>query len=184
MPGRPGRSRVISRAARQPRGARRDRRSTSISSDTDRLVAFSTQLRNVHQRLRKALDLARRSIDGEFDDAAGQDLLLYCRGFCAALSGHHRSEDGGLFPQVIAEHPGLKPVIANLMSDHNMLEHLIGQLTAAMDADAGPDELHRHLDGIGAVMETHFKYEESQLLVVLDALALEGEPGRLLGDLA
>lgn len=70
------------------------------------------------------------------------------------------------------------------MSDHNMLEHLIGQLTAAMESDADPDELHRHLDGIGAVMETHFRYEESQLLVVLDALALEGEPTQLLGDLA
>ncbi|MFG3343141.1 hemerythrin domain-containing protein [Glycomyces sp. NPDC048151] len=158
----------------------------TIHSDTDRLVAFSTQLRNVHQRLRKALDLARRSIDGEFDDGdtAGQDLLLFCRGFCSALSGHHRSEDGGLFPQVIAEHPELKPVIANLMSDHNMLEHLIGQLTAAMDSDAGADELHRHLDGIGAVMETHFRYEENQLLKVLDALAIEGDPTALLGDLA
>jgi hypothetical protein len=65
-----------------------------------------------------------------------------------------------------------------------MLEHLIGQLTAAIASDAGPDELHRHLDGIGAVMETHFRYEESQLLLVLDALALEGEPTQLLGDLA
>ncbi|MEU5157604.1 hemerythrin domain-containing protein [Glycomyces sp. NPDC021274] len=157
---------------------------TSISSDTDRLVAFSTQLRNVHQRLRQALDLARRSIDGEFEEEGGQDLLLFCRGFCSALSGHHRSEDGGLFPQVVAEHPDLKPVIGKLMTDHNMLEHLIGQLTAAMDSDADPDELHRHLDGIGAVMETHFRYEESQLLVVLDALALDGEPTRLLGDLA
>lgn len=70
------------------------------------------------------------------------------------------------------------------MTDHNMLEHLIGRLTAAMDSGAGPDELHRHLDGISAVMETHFRYEESQLLVILDALALEGEPAQLLGDLA
>jgi len=175
---------TIVRGALVPWAGRRDRRSLSISSETDRLVAFSTQLRNVHQRLRKSLDLARRSIDGEFDETAGQDLLLFCRGFCSALNGHHRSEDGGLFPQIIAEHPDLKPVIANLMSDHNMLEHLIGQLTAAMDSDAEPDELHRHLDGIGAVMETHFRYEENQLLAVLDALALEGEPTELLGDLA
>ncbi|MCC3765636.1 hemerythrin domain-containing protein [Glycomyces sp. TRM65418] len=148
------------------------------------MVAFSTQLRSVHQRLRQALDLARRSIDGEFADEAGQDLLLFCRGFCSALSGHHRSEDGGLFPQIVAEHPELEPVIANLMSDHNMLEHLIGGLSADMDADADPEDLHRHLDGIGAVMETHFGYEERRLLTVLDALALDGEPTDLLGDLA
>jgi len=70
------------------------------------------------------------------------------------------------------------------MTDHNMLEHLLGGLTAAIDEGADDDALHRHLDGIGAVMETHFRYEESQLLTVLDALALEGTPTELLGDLA
>ncbi len=70
------------------------------------------------------------------------------------------------------------------MSDHNMLDHLIGRLTAAMEADADEETLHSHLDGIGAVMETHFRYEEHQLLTVLDALALTGEPTALLGDLA
>ncbi|SDE21514.1 DNA-binding response regulator, NarL/FixJ family, contains REC and HTH domains [Glycomyces harbinensis] len=156
----------------------------AISSDTDRLVAFGAQLRSVHQRLRQALDLARRSIDGEFEGPPGQDLLLFCRGFCSALSGHHRSEDGGLFPQIIAEHPELKPVISNLMTDHNMLEHLLGNLSAAIDAGEDPETLHSHLDGIGAVMETHFGYEERQLLSVLDTLALEGTPNDLLGDLA
>jgi hemerythrin-like domain-containing protein len=170
--------------SRRPTGAGRREHKEPTISDTDRLVAFSTQLRTVHQRLRQALDLARRSIDGEFADEAGPDLLVFCRGFCSALSGHHRSEDGGLFPQVIAAHPELKPVIANLMSDHNMLEHLIGGLAAAIDADADPDELHRHLDGISAVMETHFGYEERQLLAVLDALAVDGAPTELLGDLA
>ncbi|MEU6861547.1 hemerythrin domain-containing protein [Glycomyces sp. NPDC046736] len=136
----------------------------------------------MHQRLRRALDLARRSVDGEFEGTA--DLLVFCRGFCSALSGHHRSEDGGLFPQITAEHPELAPVIAKLMTDHNMLEHLIGRLVAAMDEGADADTLHDHLDGIGAIMETHFGYEERQLLTVLDALALEGPATALLGDLA
>ncbi|MQM26705.1 hemerythrin domain-containing protein [Glycomyces sp. NEAU-7082] len=154
-----------------------------MSSETDRLVAFSTQLRSVHQRLRQALDLARRSIDGEFEEV-GQDLLVYCRGFCAALSGHHQSEDRGLFPEITAAHPELAPVVANLVRDHNMLEHLLGGFAAAIDAGADDETLHRHLDGIGAVMETHFGYEERQLLTVLDTLALEGDPRTLLGDLA
>jgi hypothetical protein len=33
-------------------------------------------------------------------------------------------------------------------------------------------------------METHFGYEERQLLTVLDALAVDGTPTELLGDLA
>ncbi|WP_081913553.1 hemerythrin domain-containing protein [Glycomyces sp. NRRL B-16210] len=172
------------RGAPPLRAGRRASEETDISSDTDRLVAFSAQLRAVHQRLRQALDLARRSVDGEFEDSPGQDLLVFCRGFCSALSGHHRSEDGGLFPQILAEHPELKPVVANLMSDHNMLEHLIGGFTAAIEAEADADALHDHLDGIGAVMETHFGYEERQLLTILDTLALQGTPQTLLGDLA
>jgi hypothetical protein len=70
------------------------------------------------------------------------------------------------------------------MTDHNMLEHLIGNLSAALDAGEDPETLHRHLDGIGAVMETHFGYEERRLLTVLDALALDGTAKDLLGDLA
>ncbi|MEU5875552.1 hemerythrin domain-containing protein [Glycomyces sp. NPDC047369] len=170
-------------AGRRPPG-RRAPKEHDISSETDRLVAFSTQLRAVHQRLRQALDLARRQVDDEFDDRGGEDLLVFCRGFCAALSGHHQSEDRGLFPEITAAHPELEPVIANLMRDHNMLEHLLGGFAAALDAGADDDTLHRHLDGISAVMETHFGYEERQLLTVLDALVLEADPKHLLGDLA
>ncbi|GAA1691756.1 hypothetical protein GCM10009830_44390 [Glycomyces endophyticus] len=75
-------------------------------------------------------------------------------------------------------------MIANLVRDHNMLEHLLGGFAAAIDARADDDTLHRHLDGIGAVMETHFGYEERQLLAVLDTLALGGDPKALLGELA
>ncbi|WP_460497739.1 hemerythrin domain-containing protein [Glycomyces tarimensis] len=148
------------------------------------MVAFSSQLLEVHERLRRALNLARRSIDGEVDVPAGQDLLVFCHGFCSALSGHHRSEDVGLFPQIVAERPDLAPVIGKLMTDHDMLEHLIGEFAAAMASGEDAESLHRHLDGIGAIMESHFGYEERELLSVLDAVAPEGEARTLLGDLA
>ncbi|THV33413.1 hemerythrin domain-containing protein [Glycomyces buryatensis] len=69
-----------------------------MSSESNRIVAFSTQLREVHHRLRAAMDLARSSIDGDIEVPEGQDLLVFYRGFCAAISGHHSSEDKGLFP--------------------------------------------------------------------------------------
>ncbi|WP_211234798.1 hemerythrin domain-containing protein [Glycomyces arizonensis] len=161
-----------------------DTRGSTISSETDRLVAFSGQLRAVHRRLRRALELARQSIDGEVDLPAGLDLPVFCRGFCSALSDHHRSEDTGLFPELLAARPDLRPVVDNLMRDHNMLEHLLGEFSAALSSEAEPEALHRHLDGIGAIMESHFGYEEHQLISVLDAAALHGDPRTLLGDLA
>ncbi|WP_211228652.1 hemerythrin domain-containing protein [Glycomyces tenuis] len=161
-----------------------DTKGPTISSETDRMAAFGGQLRAVHQRLRQALELARRSIDGEVDIPEGLDLLVFCRGFCSALSGHHRSEDTGLFPEILAARPDLKPVVDDLVRDHNMLEHLLGEFSAALSSEADPEALHRHLDGIGAIMESHFGYEERRLIEVLDAVAPDGDPRTLLGELA
>ncbi|MGH8881309.1 MAG: hypothetical protein ACRD0P_28835, partial [Stackebrandtia sp.] len=63
---------------------------------TDRLTAWGDELRQVHRKLRSALTLARVSLDGGDETAAPSgDLLLFCRGFCSALTGHHR----GIAPQ-------------------------------------------------------------------------------------
>jgi hemerythrin-like domain-containing protein len=139
-----------------------------------RLVAWGDELRDVHQRLRRALAVARESVDGGLDEArpASTDLLLFCRGFCAALSGHHSAEDGALFPEIVAARPDLAPVIAKLTQDHSMIEYLISGLEASLRTGGSPEELHQHLDGIEAVMETHFRYEERQLVTVLNSIDL------------
>lgn len=143
---------------------------------SDRIIAWGDQLRRVHVQLRRALALAREAVEDVADGTqpeggpgAARELLLFCHGFCAALSGHHRAEDGALFPQVVAAHPELAPVVAKLTQDHSMIEYLIGGLDAALTRGAPAEETLRHLDGIEAVMETHFGYEERQLVAVLDA---------------
>ncbi|MGH3655537.1 MAG: hypothetical protein ACRDUA_02665 [Micromonosporaceae bacterium] len=64
-----------------------------------------------------------------------------------------------------------------------MIGHLLAGLRAAVDRSAPPAELNRHLEGIAAVMESHFRYEERQLLTVLDTLALDADPHDVLGPL-
>jgi hemerythrin-like domain-containing protein len=137
-------------------------------------------MRTVHHRLREALRLVQDSLDLE---EALSDLLLYCRGFCAALDGHHRAEDSTLFPAIAAAHPELRPVLRKLEQDHSMIGYLLGGLRAAVERSAGPDELRRHLDGVSAIMESHFRYEERQLLTVLEALDLHADPQAALGPL-
>ncbi|MDN5796053.1 MAG: hypothetical protein L0H79_09930 [Intrasporangium sp.] len=44
-------------------------------------------------------------------------------------------------------------------------------------------ELDRHLAGIAAIMESHFRYEERQLFTVLETLALHANPHDVLGPL-
>jgi hypothetical protein len=66
---------------------------------------------------------------------------------------------------------------------HSMIAHLLGGLEEAVDRSAAPAELDRHLDGIAAIMESHFRYEERQLLSVLETLALDADPTAVLGPL-
>ena len=64
-----------------------------------------------------------------------------------------------------------------------MIAHLLGGLLDALDRSASPAELDRHLEGIAAIMESHFRYEERQLLTVLDGLHLDAAVQDVLGPL-
>ncbi|NED55232.1 hemerythrin domain-containing protein [Micromonospora sp. BL1] len=149
-----------------------------------RLVAWSREMRAVHERLREALELTRRALaDGEPARPATRDLLLYCHGFCAALTAHHEGEDRSLFPAIAARHPELRATLDRLRQDHSMIGYLLTGLGAAVARDAPPGELARHLEGVAAIMESHFRYEERQLLTVLETLPLDDDPGDVFGPL-
>lgn len=149
-----------------------------------RLVAWAHELRSVHARLREALEVARTSLStGKPSGPATRELLLYCQGFCAALTGHHGGEDRLLFPAIAAAHPELRGTLQQLQQDHSMMSHLIIGLQTAVQRQAAPNELERHLDGLSAIMESHFRFEERQLLRVLDAIELPARVSDALGPL-
>lgn len=151
-----------------------------------RVRAWGREMREVHRRLREALVLTREAIEDDADvDPLERTPLLHCWGFCAALSSHHAGEDRALFPRLVERHPDLAPVVRQLRQDHSMIEHLIGGLRRALDDGASTAEKLRHLDGVEAVMESHFRFEERRLLDVLDRIADEGPgPRELYGALA
>ncbi|WP_217183035.1 hemerythrin domain-containing protein [Streptomyces sp. AC495_CC817] len=152
--------------------------------DADRLIAWDAELRGAHARLRAALAATREALDTGADvPAAASDLALFCIGFCTALDGHHRAEDSSLFPALRAEHPELGGMIDKLMQDHSLLAHLLGALRLAVETGEDADSLARHLDGIGAIMESHFRFEEREILEPLRALVLDAEVPAVLGPL-
>lgn len=152
--------------------------------DADRLSAWDHELQAAHGRLRAALAATRAALDSGAEPAdAASDLMLFCIGFCSALDGHHRSEDRALFPALRAEHPQLSGMIDKLMQDHSMLSHLLGSLREAAERHEDPATIERHLDGIGAIMESHFRFEEREILEPLRTLTLEGEVAEVLGPL-
>ena len=141
-------------------------------------------MRRVHARLREALKITREAVDrGESAETPARELLLFCHGFCSALDAHHTGEDRTLFPAIEAVRPDLAPVLRALQQDHSMIGHLLGGLEAAVGARSSPEVLASHLEGIAAIMESHFRYEERQLLTVLEGLALDADPGEALGTL-
>lgn len=151
-----------------------------------RLVAWGQQMRAVHQRLRDALEIARQAVDeGEHPDSLAGDLQLFCGGFCVALTGHHLSEDAALFPLVLEAEPELADTVAKLVQDHNMIAHLIQKFQSALQDSADSETLLENLNGIDAVMETHFRFEERQLVALLDRMELRGmTKTELLGPIA
>lgn len=141
-------------------------------------------MRHVHERLREALRMTREALDGGVGAGlATRDLLLYCRGFCTALTSHHEGEDRALFPALAAAHPDLQETLRKLEEDHSMIAHLLGELQEAVDRAANPAELERHLEGIAAIMESHFRYKERRLLSALETLDLKEDPAKVFGRL-
>ena len=64
-----------------------------------------------------------------------------------------------------------------------MIAHLLQSLRSAVARGDSPGDLERHLDGIAAIMESHFRYEERQLLTLLDEVQLAGPVAAVLGPI-
>lgn len=152
-------------------------------SDGDRLIAWNRELTSAHDRLRRALVVAREALAAGRVESARDDLLLYCHGFCVALQGHHVGEDTTLFPELAERHPALRPTIAKLEKDHAMIAGLLAGLDAAVTSGDPVERVSGHLEGIAAIMESHFRFEERELLDVLATLDLAAEPSAVLGPL-
>ena len=133
---------------------------------------------HVHQALRERLAALRREAAGgaghrAADSGIGEDLLSHCLSFCAAIHTHHTGEDSQLLPALRAAAPELAPVIDNIAEDHALDAGILRQVRDLLSpgrAPSGPDALVRELDGLIAILESHFSYEERRIAKALDTL--------------
>lgn len=146
-----------------------------------RLAAFGNQLIEVHLWLREELAALREAVDARLGGGTPTegaprpcDLRAHCLAFCAALDRHHTGEDGGAFPELAARFPELRPVLEELRRDHRVVEDSLRRLRGLLDGagrGADPVAVRTELDGLAALMETHFVYEEKRIVSALNALA-------------
>ena len=139
---------------------------------TGRLVSYGRQLVDIHLALREQLASLRQG-------GAARDLRMHCLAFCAALTRHHLGEDGGAFVVLAERYPALRPVIEELVRDHAAVSDILRRLA---DLVRTPDAaaVHMELDGLAAVLESHFAYEERKLTAALNTLDPASD-GDLLG---
>lgn len=147
------------------------------ANDNQRAVAFSLQLRQAHQRLRDHLTRIRRELGG--NEQAATELEVHCLAFCSALAAHHAGEDDGMFAELLGARPDLAPAIQNLTDDHSVIAAILLQVRAmAARAKTAPAEaipgLRRELDGLAAIAESHFRYEERAVGAALDKALGDG----------
>ncbi|HJP75409.1 MAG TPA: hemerythrin domain-containing protein [Pseudonocardiaceae bacterium] len=140
---------------------------SDTSESIDRVRAIGGELVRVHQRLRD--DLAR--LHDRLD--TGEDLMplqAHCFAFCAAVTRHHTSEDATAFPLLGAQLPALAPVLDQLSQDHRLVEDIVLRLRELLTAPGDADDVRREIDGLSAILESHFRWEEKALVDALNAI--------------
>src|SRR3712207_4060793 len=123
----------------------------ALSDEYARFSAYGNQLIAVHIRLRDMLDDLR---DGVVPD---HELGVHCLAFCSAVTRHHTGEDTTVFPELAARHPELRSFLDDLERDHQVIAGMLTRLTQLAGSGAG---MRAELDGLAAVLETHFIGEE------------------------
>lgn len=141
------------------------------SRDTARAAALSLQLSQAHQELRRRLNDVRTGLGRRHSN--DHTLATHCLAFCDALTTHHEGEDAGLFAQLLRERPDLAGTVTKLVQDHGLIASILTQVRELADralGTQGPDleAIGRELDGLAAIMESHFRYEERAIGEALD----------------
>lgn len=134
----------------------------------ERFTALGNQLIDIHHRLLDAVDDLRAG------EAPPANLAEHCLAFCAAVTRHHTGEDATVFPELARRFPELRDVLGGLERDHQMMAGMlrrVAELAGALDTDGARAEL----DGLAALLRSHFSWEEKRLAAVLNSL----EPGAM-----
>ncbi|GAA4613220.1 hypothetical protein GCM10023195_57060 [Actinoallomurus liliacearum] len=151
-----------------------------------RARALGRQLIEVHQWLREELARLRDEVADHAGDANPQapaPLRAHCTAFCQALTRHHTGEDTAAFRVLGERFPELVPVLDELRRDHELvadiLRRLQGLLTTLTPDNA--EQVGRELDGLTAILESHFRWEERRLVDAFDALQTPSASEELFG---
>lgn len=139
---------------------------------SDRARALGRELVAVHRSLRIELARVRRQLETAPGDVRirPDDLRLRCAAFCDALTRHHTSEDRSAFPALRKQFPELGDVLTELEHDHVLIADILRRTQQLLEDFRVEDaeKVRRELNGLSAIMESHFQWEERRLVQAFD----------------
>ncbi|WP_433761902.1 hemerythrin domain-containing protein [Nocardia sp. CA-135398] len=158
----------------------------STEFDANRARALGQELVAIHDWLRTELSRIRADVTAYATGSELRPMRLraHCTAFCTALTRHHTGEDTVGFPALADQFPELAPVLAELRTDHQLVADILRRLTELLDSirPDNADTVRRELDGLAAVLESHFRWEERRLVQAFDGLEMGTRTGEeLLG---
>ena len=142
------------------------------SSRPARLTALGDELVRIHDSLRADLRRLQAGVR-----TPGRPLAVHCLAFCEALTRHHTEEEAGAFPALAVRFPELAPLLDKMAEDHVSIARIVARVEEI--AAFGDPSLAGELDGLAAITESHFSFEERRIRDALDSL--DASPGELLG---
>ncbi len=137
----------------------------------DRLDALADELVKVHDGLRDELAALAEGLAAPGTTELTVELRRHCLTFCAGLARHHGGEDAGLFPYLARAFPGRAGVFERLHAEHATVSRALDglrELLARVD-ETGPERLRPEFERLRAELETHFAYEEAEVVPLLRA---------------
>ncbi|NRQ39822.1 LLM class flavin-dependent oxidoreductase [Nonomuraea sp. NN258] len=155
--------------------------------------AQGRHLVDVHDGYRQELRQVRDAVDqvaaGALDAAALRSLInrlsmrqnhwtlgAFCATFCRLVTVHHTIEDDSLFPALAGRDAALVPVIKRLEREHEIIAGLLTRLDEAcvelIENPARLDRVRARVEKLGAVLSSHFAYEEEELVEPIGRLGI------------
>ncbi|WP_197358527.1 nitroreductase family deazaflavin-dependent oxidoreductase, partial [Streptomyces clavuligerus] len=131
-------------------------------------ASVGEMLRAVHDGFRHEIGLIRAEIAAG-GPALGAQLRINCLTLCQGLGQHHTGEDAMMFPALAGRDPGLAPVLDRLREEHERIADILAELQRVVSADgADRERVAREVDRLADELEGHLRYEEEQLIPLLD----------------
>jgi hemerythrin-like domain-containing protein len=135
----------------------------------DGTASMATALMSSHHGFRRDLGRFTRALErlARGDLSRADAVAEEWRHLYAALHGHHRAEDTGVFPNLAKEHASVRATIRRLEADHRRIDPLLERGNAAFADLSNVANARAVIGELSELLAPHLALEEAELIPFL-----------------